>query len=536
VLLFARRKEANRALAEQFEGRTADKRYLAVVEGPLAGKGELAHWIAPGEEGAMIAVPLGGRAPKGAQEARSSYRVLTTVGARRLVELTLDTGRTHQLRAQLAAAGAPIVGDRLYGGAPSHRLCLHAAHLALRHPTTGARVRFEAPAPRDLDDALHARPLARPADPSELVHALRDAFHRRQGLADDATTAIRLVNEEGDGLPGLSVDLYGEHAVASFYDAFDDAERDRIAQAMATLGLRGTYLKLRPKHASRLGDSRRDDVAPSEPIAGEPAPPAITIVEGGVDYEAHLGDGLSTGLFLDQRDNRRRVRELAAGARMLNLFAYTGSFSVVAALGGARSTTTVDVSPTVLAWAERNLARHGFTAPAHAIVESDVFAYLERAAQRGERFDLVVLDPPSFSTTKTSRFSAESAYRELAERTFRVLAPAGRLLACTNHRGLVLAKFRRYLHEAARAAGVGVAQMKSLPIPTDFPPKPGLEPHLKCVLVTLGGAKGEHAEPRAPREREHAGPRVSTPARDGDNRRSARAPRRAGPPPKGRPR
>jgi 23S rRNA (cytosine1962-C5)-methyltransferase len=170
---------------------------------------------------------------------------------------------------------------------------------------------------------------------------------------------------------------------------------------------------------------------------------------------------------------------------VLNLFAYTGAFTVAAVSGGARSSVTVDVSPGVCAWARKNLAAVGADAARHEVVEADVLPWLERVAPRGELFDLALLDPPSFATTKQSRFSAGSDYRHVAALTLRALAPGGRLLACTNHRGIPRAKLRRFLHEAARDAGREVVQMKDLPDPEDYPPAPGHEPHLKSVLVTL---------------------------------------------------
>jgi 23S rRNA (cytosine1962-C5)-methyltransferase len=197
----------------------------------------------------------------------------------------------------------------------------------------------------------------------------------------------------------------------------------------------------------------------------------------------HLGEGLSTGIFVDQRENRRRVRQMASGLSVLNLFAYTSAFTVAAVAGGARTTTSVDISASATAWARRNLDAVGADPAAHRLIEADVLGWLR--SYRGERFDLVLVDPPSFSTTKKSVFSAENQYRELAALSAAVVAPGGRMLACTNHRGIVRAKFRRYLHEGVRDAGRSVVQMKDLPDPADFPPEPGREPALKSVLVTL---------------------------------------------------
>jgi 23S rRNA (cytosine1962-C5)-methyltransferase len=167
------------------------------------------------------------------------------------------------------------------------------------------------------------------------------------------------------------------------------------------------------------------------------------------------------------------------------LFAYTCGFTVAAAAGGARSTVSVDASKTALAWGLENLAENGVVSTAHSFVDADVFAWLKLAAKRGERFDLVVLDPPSYATTKTSRFSAADDYADLAARVLSLLAPGGRLLACTNHRGISVRQFRKRIHEAGRLAGREMTQVKDLPFPTDFPPSIGTDPHLKSLIVTV---------------------------------------------------
>lgn len=199
-----------------------------------------------------------------------------------------------------------------------------------------------------------------------------------------------------------------------------------------------------------------------------------------------LGDGLSTGLFLDQRGNRLRVRELAHGKSIANLFAYTCAFTVAAALGGAASTVSVDAAAAALERGRANLAHAGVLSTGeHSFVAADAFAWLARAARRGERFDVVIVDPPSYSSTKRGRFVAGSDYVELAAAAIAVLAPHGKLLACTNHRGIPAARFRRMLFDAARAAKRDVAQVKDLVSPPDFPVPPGGEPHMKSALVSL---------------------------------------------------
>jgi 23S rRNA (cytosine1962-C5)-methyltransferase len=496
VLVFTRRKEANPGVAAEFEGRRVKKTYVAVVTGRIGpDRGLLEHKLVPSREGAMRALP-----PKAREGvlAVTRFRVLDRRGDRALVELAPETGRTHQLRAQLAAIGAPIVGDPLYDGAPAPRLLLHAAELTLKHPSSGKPITFRSPVPASFAAWTHGEATTLPRDAAAIERLLRDAADRRYGVAQLAgTSAFRIANGAGDALPGVDVDLYDEHLVVALsggdakqahggHDAIE--AREAVLSAAHALGATGVYLKVRPRHASVVVDTRRDELAPRAPVRGAPADDELVVHELGLPYLVRLGDGLSTGIFLDQRENRRRVRELSGGARVCNLFAYTGGFTVAAVAGGARSSVTVDVSPGAMAWARRNLDAIGADPARHEVVEADAAAWLERVGLRGEPFDLVVLDPPSFATTKQSRFRAEGDYRALAALVLRTLAPGGRLLACTNHRGIVRVKLRRYLHEAARDAGREVVQMKDLPDPEDFPSEPGRESHLKSVLVTVGPA------------------------------------------------
>jgi 23S rRNA (cytosine1962-C5)-methyltransferase len=170
---------------------------------------------------------------------------------------------------------------------------------------------------------------------------------------------------------------------------------------------------------------------------------------------------------------------------VLNLFAYTCGFTVAAAAGGARSTVSVDASKGALAWGRANLEENGLASPAHSFIDDDVFEWLKLAGKRGERFDLVVLDPPSYATTKTSRFSASDDYADLVARVLALIAPGGRLLACTNHRATSVRQFRKRMHEASRLAARPAVQVKDLPAPTDFPAPLGSDPHLKTLMITV---------------------------------------------------
>jgi 23S rRNA (cytosine1962-C5)-methyltransferase len=509
VLVFARRREANPSLAAQFEGRKVRKTYVACVTGWPAKREQatLRDVLAADRDGRMRVVQGPARGP-GAQ-AVTRVKVLARKADRAMLELELETGRTHQARVQLAHAAAPIAGDAVYGGAPAARLMLHAAELALEHPTTRKPVRFRAPLPADFEVWLARGELGEGIydDGPALGRALERALERRWGLGRSeggprSTTAFRLVNEAGDGLPRLAVDAYDRWLVAQIYQDTpgepggggglspwaDLAAREALLDRLHLLGFDGVYLKLRPKQANVLVDTRREDLAPKLPVRGDAAPDDLAIVEDGMALLVRLGDGLSTGVFLDQRANRRRVREMAAGARVANLFAYTCGFSVAAALGGAARTVSVDASVAALERGRANM-EHAGVGPleAHAFVADDAFAWLARAARHRERFDLVVLDPPSYSTTKRGRFVADSDYADLAAAALAILAPDGKLLACTNHRGITPSRFRRILFDAARRAGRDAAQVKDLAEPPDFPAAPGDGPHMKSALVSLKG-------------------------------------------------
>ncbi|MCC6525323.1 MAG: class I SAM-dependent methyltransferase [Polyangiaceae bacterium] len=313
--------------------------------------------------------------------------------------------------------------------------------------------------------------------------------------------AVRLANGAADGVPGVTLDAFGEFLVLGV--PAELALPEPWLDAAHALGARGTYLKRRPRHAARLSEADRLELAPPRAARGQDAPETLLVHEAGLVFEVRLGGGLQTGLFLDQRDNRARVRARARdgrAARVANLFGYTGAFTVAAAVGGARRTVTVDVSAPALAWAGRNLAHNGLAGEPHALLREDAMRWLARATRRAARdpeaaFDLVVLDPPSFAQTKGGRFAAEHDYRAAAAHAFGCLAPGGALLACLNHHGIdrtrLLAILRAALVDAAGAAPGSPAasgpsaELEALPPPVDFPVSDEEPGGMQSVLVTL---------------------------------------------------
>jgi 23S rRNA (cytosine1962-C5)-methyltransferase len=475
VIAFARSPAGNTVLASS----GAEKRYVALVE---LGKtrlrvGEplvLEHQILT-ERGESRVVQRGGKL------ARCRVTLRERRGGLGLCEVELATGRTHQIRVQLAAIGAPVAGDPIYGArarSSAPRLLLHASELVLADGR-----KFSAPLPSIFRRVL-AGEAAALASFEECRAALLDAGSLRWPLRERGDV-FRLVNDAGDGLPGVTLDRYGDFAVLSAASAEAEALASELAAELVRLGARGVYLKRRARTDLRRAD--HGELAAPLPVAGEAAPERLLVEELGMKLWVELGSGLSTGLFVDQRDGRARVRALSGGARVLNLFAYTCSFSVAAALGGARHVTSVDLSGRVLEWGRDNFRENALEPAEHAFEQADAVAWLAQAGRAGARYELVILDPPSFSSEGGGKaFSARNDYGAVAERALGVLAARGRLLAVTNHRGTSLGKLRQTLRSAAERAGRGVAQLKDLPSPLDCPPLADGPHPSKAVLLTLG--------------------------------------------------
>ena len=493
LVLYTLRREANAAIAAQLEGREAHKTYLACVTGLPSFQGErrLSHELERTRDGLM---QVAARASSHTKRAITRVAFERAHGPRVLVRLGCDTGRTHQLRVQLAHIGAPIAGDSWYGGAPAFRLMLHAAELEIAHPRDGKQLVLRAPMPLSLEHYLEHGDQPVSADPALLRHALELAVHARyrflRGPLDArATTALRLFNHEGDGDAELAVDLYGDHIVAHLYGAAIESREADVIAALAGLDpagdgpCQGVYVKRHPVQKNTLVDPRDPRFAPAEPVAGSAAPAPLAVVENGMPIEVSLGDGLRTGIFLDQRDNRLRVRELAQDKRVLNLFAYTGGFSVAALYGGAERALCVDVSATALAQAKRNVERIG-KSDRHATLRSDVLDALARMAKRGERFHVIVLDPPSFSTTRSGRLEVKRDYAKLVTACLAVLEPDGCLLACVNHHGLGHAWLVEQLRRGASVAGRTVARIAACDPPDDFRMRADQAPPSTCALLT----------------------------------------------------
>lgn len=302
---------------------------------------------------------------------------------------------------------------------------------------------------------------------------LRERLERAAALrarhADlEGTTAYRLVNGEGDGLPGLTVDRYGEHLMVQLYSGAWQPHLPLLIGALQErFAPRGIYEKLRPQQTRTLaaGEGKRY----SRLLAGAAAPGRTPVQENGLTFLVELETGLNTGLFLDQRSNRRDLMRRVAGKRLLNLFAYTGAFSVAAAAAGAAHVTSVDASASYLDWAKENFAANRLNPKRHGFIVGDCLAVLADLRQRGECFDLVLMDPPSFSTTSKSRFTTRQGTAELVAAALPLLPPGGLLITSSNHQKVDLADYLKELRRGALQTGCELRVIQSLGQPEDFP-------------------------------------------------------------------
>lgn len=281
---------------------------------------------------------------------------------------------------------------------------------------------------------------------------------RRAHLPGEGTTVYRAAHTTETG-GVFALDLAGDAAVLSLYADLSPQEEARLAAACGALpGVVGVYLKRRPPEARHLANVARGQLSPPDPVWGK-ARPEVVALERGVPFLLRPGADLSTGLFSDARPLRAWVREHAPlGGRVLNTFAYTCGFGLNAALGGAGTVKNVDLSRKVLGWGQQNYALSGLTAPDSDFLYGDVFEWLGRLARRGDRFELVILDPPSFARGRGGVWRSERDYARLAALAVGVTAPGGQVLAVTNHAGLTGLALKRMV-----AAGLGEAGRRGQP-------------------------------------------------------------------------
>jgi 23S rRNA (cytosine1962-C5)-methyltransferase len=489
VVVFGKTTLANRSLTGQFTKRAVRKKYLLLTDHKVpqkeftvktalvrAGEKYVSRPLYAGGEVAetrfvvAVGADVRGLRPGTRNESEPPY-----VGSYTVVEAEPVTGRTHQIRVHAADGGFPILGDTLYGGTRMARVCLHATELAFRHPASGNELIFRAPLDFDAEPRL----------------ALRRAF-----IDFQETNACRLIHGASDGWPRWYVDRLGDFLLAQSNAPLSALQSKELARLLNVLPARGAYHKIlkRPVQCTTIAE------ASPQTVSGEAAPEWFTICENGIQFELSFAEGYSVGLFLDQRDNRRRFLTGHAAAefplyskretqnsklRVLNTFAYTCGFSVCAARAGA-TTTSLDLSKKCLDWGKRNFTLNGLDPTNHDFIYGDVFDWLRRLAKKRRSFDVVVLDPPTFSQSKEHGvFRVEKDFGKLVAAAVPLIKPGGVLFASTNAAGWPPEKFLESVEDFIRAARRRILQQHYVPQPPDFPISRAEPAYLKTVWLRM---------------------------------------------------
>lgn len=350
--------------------------------------------------------------------------------------------------------------------------------VGLFDPTSPIRVRMlHSGKPAAIDAAWFA---------SRLAEA---AFRRSPLFAPDLprTDGYRLLNGESDGFPGLVVDRYAGILVAKLYTPAWIPHLPVVLSAL--LAVRpAERLVLRLNRAMARDAACLHGLHDGQILFGPPLDGPVVFSENGLFFEADPVAGQKTGFFLDQRDNRARVEELSRGRDVLNVFSYTGGFSVYAARGGARSVTSVDLSAPAMAGCERNFALNAEIprvrgCPHHPVV-GDAFQVLSEMARSDRRFGLVVLDPPMFAQSKAQVEPALQAYRRLTRMGLAVLESGGTLVQASCSARVPAEAFFSAVEEAAKEAGRPLREVRSTSHALDHPAKFAESSYLKCLFAT----------------------------------------------------
>lgn len=295
---------------------------------------------------------------------------------------------------------------------------------------------------------------------------------------DDLTTTYRLFNQEGDGFGGLTVDLYGDYAVFSWYNSYVYQIRQTISEAFRQVfpEVLGAYEKIRFKGLDYE----------SAHVYGQEAPDFFTVLENGVLYQVFMNDGLMTGIFLDQHEVRGSLVDgLAMGKSLLNMFSYTAAFSVAAAMGGASQTTSVDLAKRSRELSQAHFQANGLSTDEHRFIVMDVFEYFKYAKRKDLTYDVIVLDPPSFARNKKQTFSVAKDYHKLISQSLEILNPGGIIIASTNAANVSRQKFTEQIDKGFAGRSYQILNKYGLPADFAYNKKDESSNYLKVISMKV---------------------------------------------------
>ena len=307
----------------------------------------------------------------------------------------------------------------------------------------------------------------------------RQAKEKRSAYyQDELTTAFRLFNRGGDGFGGLTVDLYNDYAVFSWYNSYVYQIRQTISEAFRQVfpEVLGAYEKIRFKGLDYE----------SAHVYGQKAPDFFTVLENGVLYQVFMNDGLMTGIFLDQHEVRGSLVDgLAMGKSLLNMFSYTAAFSVAAAMGGASQATSVDLAKRSRELSQAHFQANGISTDDHRFMVMDVFEYFKYAKRKGLTYDVIVLDPPSFARNKKQTFSVAKDYHKLISQSLEILNPEGIIIASTNAANVSRQKFTEQIDKGFAGRSYQILNKYGLPADFAYNKKDESSNYLKVISMKV---------------------------------------------------
>ena len=288
--------------------------------------------------------------------------------------------------------------------------------------------------------------------------------YRRSFFESDETTAFRVFNGEGDGIGGLTIDYFDGYYLLTWYSIGIYTFKEEILEALKSqIDYKGLYQKKRFDAKGQYLDDTDDF------ICGDRAPEPLIVKENGGNFAIYLDDGAMVGVFLDQKEVRKTIRDkYAKGKTVLNTFSYTGAFSVFASLGGAKKTTSVDLANRSLAKTEEQFRVNGIDPATQEIIVEDVFNYFKYAVRKKLTFDMVVLDPPSFARSKKHTFSAAKDYTKLLKEAIQITSKGGIIVASTNAANFDMKRFKSFIDKAFKELKGKYSIEETFSLPKDF--------------------------------------------------------------------
>lgn len=426
ALCVAETPEAAAILQQLFADRLVEKRYLFLTDrllddstDPARTEFEIESFIERTRDGFTSAQP----SDANPVNAKTKMKLLAQDHGVALWEARPLTGKPHQIRLHAQEAGIAILGDTMHGGSPFPSLCLHSEELKFQ--IESQTYHYFSPAPLWFENRAFTQNslLCRwMASVDRRIRLLRSWSQMGEDSNSEKNT-LRWLHTESD--PLRAEQLGDVHWLSWFDEELTDEEWNLIQSFCETVGWQNWYLQLR----GNRGKSPTDETIR---LGSNNLPQRWIAQENQINFEFRRDSGLSPGLFLDQRQNRKWVKENSSGKKILNLFCYTGGFSVCAAKGGAAKVVSVDVSKTFLEWAKRNFELNELSLENHEFRAMDSRSYLSWAKKKDLKFDLIICDPPSFGRSKEGVFRIEKDFPELLSSLLSVTAPGGRILFSAN--------------------------------------------------------------------------------------------------------